>query len=358
MEAEADVGAAEAEGAVESILMERNPMKTALNTMNSFKLLTLAAFITGFTTLSAQDTPPATKDGVAPAGNKAAPAPKPVQQQFDSPQLAADALIKAADSYDVDALEKILGPGSEDLVTSKDPVLEKQRAAEFVKKAGEKQTIQIDPKNANKATLVVGNDDFPLAIPIVQQKKKWTFDTKSGRTEILLRRIGANELDAIEICHGYVDAQNAYAQEKHDDSIVNQYAQKIISTPGKHDGLVWKNDDGTLAGPISEGIADALSQGYTDRTQPYHGYYFKILKGQGSAAPLGKMDFVIEGAMIGGFGLVAAPAQYGVTGVKTFIVSNTGVVYQKDLGPDTLKAFQAMDVFNPDKTWQETDDEW
>ena len=155
-----------------------------------------------------------------------------------------------------------------------------------------------------------------------------------------------------------MDAQEEYAAEKHDDSIVNQYAQKIISTPGKHDGLSWQNPDGTWGGPVGEAIAKALAQGYTDKTQPYHGYYFKILKGQGQAAPMGEMDFVIKGAMIGGFALAAAPAQYRVTGVQSFIVSQSGIVYEKDLGPDTLKAFQSMEVFNPDKTWHRTDDEW
>ena len=155
-----------------------------------------------------------------------------------------------------------------------------------------------------------------------------------------------------------MDAQQQYALEKHDNAEVNQYAQRVISTPGKHDGLVWRNPDGKLGGPISESIADAIEQGYTDKAKPYHGYYFKILKGQGPAAPLGKMDFVVEGAMIGGFGLVAAPADYLVTGVKTFIVSYEGLVYQKDLGPDTLKIFRAMELYNPDSTWKRTDDQW
>jgi hypothetical protein len=155
-----------------------------------------------------------------------------------------------------------------------------------------------------------------------------------------------------------VEAQLEYAQTKHDGSEVNQYAQRVISTPGKQDGLVWRNSDGSLGGPISEGIADALQQGYTDKAKPYHGYFFKILKGQGPSAPLGRIDFVVEGAMIGGFALAAAPADYRVTGVKTFIVSYEGVVYQKDLGPDTLKKFKEMELYNPDKTWTRTDDSW
>ena len=256
------------------------------------------------------------------------------------------------------ALEQILGPGGEDLVASEDSVRDKNLAIAFAAKAHEKNSVDVDPKNADRATLVVGNDDWPLPIPIVKRNGRWLFDTTAGRHEILYRRIGSNELDAIEICRGYVDAQNEYALERHDNSQVNQYAQRIISTSGKHDGLVWWNPDKTLGGPIAEGIADALQEGYTDKSKPYHGYFFKILKGQGPAAPLGKLDFVVGGAMIGGFALAAAPADYRVTGVKTFIVSYEGVVYQKDLGPDTLKAFKDMELYNPDKSWRPTDDNW
>ena len=192
----------------------------------------------------------------------------------------------------------------------------------------------------------------------MKRKGKWFFDTKVGREEILNRRIGTNELNAIQICRGFVEAQKEYAEEKHDASKVNQYAQHILSTPGKHDGLAWQNPDGTWGGPVGEEVAKALEEGYSaQRGQPYHGYYFKVLKGQGPAAPMGEMDFVVGGAMIGGFALAAAPAEYRVTGVETFIVGPGGVVYQKDLGPDTLKTFQSMDRYNPDKTWEVTEDD-
>jgi Protein of unknown function (DUF2950) len=282
------------------------------------------------------------------------------QKQFTTPKEAADSLIAAAGSFDVAQLKEILGPDATDIVSSEDPVADKNKAEAFAAKAKEKTNVGTDPKNPNQAIITVGNDDFPLPIPIVKHGSKWMFDTKIGRQEILNRRIGSNELDAIAICRGFVDAQQQYAQEKHDDSTVNQYAQKIISTPGKHDGLAWQNADGTWGGPVGQGIAKALEQGYTQKSQPqpYHGYYFKVLKGQGAAAPMGQMDFVVEGAMIGGFALAAAPAQYRVTGVKTFIVGPNGVVYEKDLGQDTLKTFQAMDKYNPDKTWHATDDDW
>jgi hypothetical protein len=283
-------------------------------------------------------------------------APK-AQVSFDTPQAAAIALIRAAEAYDVPALVEIIGPDGKDLVSSADPVHDKQIVAEFAAKAHEKNAVVVNPKDKSQVTLVVGNDDWPLPIPIVERNGKWYFDSKQGRVEILRRRIGENELDAIQICRGFVDAQKEYAEEPHDG--VNQYAQKIISTPGKHDGLYWTNEDGSPGGPISEPIARAIAEGYSiDRSSAYHGYYFKVLKGQGPAAPMGQLDYVIEGAMIGGFALLATPAQYGVTGIMSFMVSYDGIVHQKDLGPNSLKTFQTTDRYNPDKSWRRTNDQW
>ena len=296
--------------------------------------------------------------GLGAAEKKEPASQQTAQKGFDTAQQAADALIQAAEAFDVAVLKEILGPGSEELVASEDVVQDKSRAAEFAAKAKEKHSVEVDAKNPNSATLVIGSEDWPLPIPIVKRKDKWYFDTKAGKEEILLRRIGANELDVIEICLGYVDAQKEYAEQKHDGSTVNQFAQRIISTPGKQDGLAWKNPDGTWGGPVGETVAEALEQGYSEKSKPFHGYYFKVLKGQGPAAPLGEIDFVVGGAMIGGFALAAAPAEYGVTGVQTFIISHNGIVYQKDLGPDTLKEFKSMERYNPDKTWKVTEDEW
>jgi len=330
-------------------------MKSKANIMTSSKFFVIAGAIVNcaFLALASQGAPEQKQESTAAAS-------QPQQKQFDTPKQAADALIQVAANFDVAAAKEILGPDSEDIVASEDPVQDKNRATAFAEKAKEKNSIELDKKDPNRAILLVGNDDFPLPIPIVKRKGKWSFDTKVGREEILNRRIGANELNAIEICRGFDEAQHEYAQEKHDDSKVNQYAQRIISTPGKHDGLAWQNPDGTWGGPIGEGVAKALEQGYSNpsQPQPYHGYYFKVLKGQGPGAPMGRMDFVIKGAMIGGFALAAAPAQYKVTGVKTFIVGPSGVVYEKDLGPDTLRVFQGMDRFNPDKSWQPTGDDW
>ena len=334
-------------------------MKTKRNTMTSSKMITLAAFILAIGFLAPALTAAPEKKETAAKQEEAQATPQPGQKQFDTPKQAADALIQVATNFDVAAAKEILGPDGEDIVSSEDPVQDKNRATEFAAKAKEKTSVEIDKKNANHAILLVGNDDFPLPIPIMKQKGKWFFDTKVGREEILNRRIGANELNAIQICRGFVEAQHEYAQEKHGDSKVNQYAQRIISTPDKQDGLAWQNADGTWGGPVGEEAAKALEQGYSNpgKPQPYHGYYFKVLKGQGPAAPMGEMDFVVGGAMIGGFALAAAPAEYRVTGVQTFMVGPDGVVYEKDLGADTLKAFQSMDRYNPDKTWKVTEDD-
>jgi hypothetical protein len=291
-------------------------------------------------------------------GARASQVSTPSQKTFATPEQAADALIQAASAFDVPALNEILGPEGKDLVATDDTVRDKNNAAAFAAISKEKHSISRNSKTPARAVLLVGNNDWPMPIPIVKQNGRWLFDTKAGRQEILLRRIGSNELDAIQICRGYVEAQHEYALQRHDNSEVNQYAQRIVSSPGKHDGLAWKNTDGSWSGPVGEGIAEAIQKGYTARSQPYHGYYFKILKGQGPTAPLGQMDFVVKGAMIGGFALAAAPADYRVTGVKTFVVSYEGVVYQKDLGPGTLDAFKAMELYNPDKSWQRTEDNW
>ena len=327
-------------------------MKLRLKIMTSSKFTLLASAIVSFCLLGPG------LHAAPPSKSDAASAPQPAQKQFDTPKQAADALIQVAANFDVAAAKEILGPDAEDIVASEDPVQDKNRAAEFAAKAKEKMSVQIDKKNPNQAIVLVGNDDFPLPIPLVKQKGKWFFDTKVGREEILNRRVGANELNAIAICRGFVDAQHEYAAEKHDGSKVNQYAQRVISTPGKHDGLAWQNPDGTWGGPVGEEVAKALQEGYSAQGgKPYHGYYFKVLKGQGSAAPMGEMDFMVGGAMIGGFALAAAPAEYRVTGVMTFIVGPDGVVYEKDLGADTLKTFQSMDKYNPDKTWKVTEDD-
>ena len=288
---------------------------------------------------------------------KTAPAITAVAKTFDTPQQAADALVAAAEQFDERALQEIFGPGGEDIVFSGEYPQDRKRAADFAAEAREKKSVSVDPKKEKRAFLLVGSEDWPFPVPIVKLGAKWAFDAKAGRQELLYRRIGSNELDAIDICRGYVEAQHDYALQKREGYDANQYAQRIVSTPGKQDGLAWQNPDGSWGGPIGEKIARAIEQGYSGGAEPYHGYFFKILKGQGPAAPLGEMDFVVKGVMIGGFALVAAPSEYGVTGVKSFFVSHDGVVYEKDFGPATLNEFIKMERFNPDKSWTPVLDE-
>ena len=276
---------------------------------------------------------------------------------FDSPQQAADALVEAADKFDVVALSRMFGAGGEGVVFSGEFAQDRKHAADFAAEAREKTSVSVDPKSGNRAFLLVGNEDWPFPVPIVKRGNKWFFDGKAGLQELLYRRIGANELDAIQICQGYVEAQYDYAMQPREGFDVNQYAQLIISNPGKQDGLAWQNADGTWGGPIGEKIAQAIEQGYSSRSEPYHGYFFKVLKGQGPDAPLGEMDFVVKDVMIGGFALVASPAEYAVTGVMTFIVSQDGVVYQKDFGNKILDEFKKIELFNPDKSWTPVPDE-
>jgi Protein of unknown function (DUF2950) len=284
----------------------------------------------------------------APAATSA---PATGAKSFNTPQQAADALVAAAENFDQNVLEQIFGPDAGDIYFTGEYPQDRQRAIDFAAEAHEKKTVSVDPKTGNRAFLLVGNEDWPFPVPIVKHGEQWSFDAKAGRQELLYRRIGSNELDAIDICRGYVEAQYDYAFQKRQGYDVNQYAQRIVSSPGKQDGLAWQNTDGSWGGPVGEKIARAIEQGYSTGAQPYHGYFFKILKGQGPAAPLGEMDYVVKGLMIGGFALVAAPAEYGVTGVQTFIVSQDGVVYQKDFGPATLDEFARVERFNPDKSW-------
>ena len=281
------------------------------------------------------------------------------QKGFAKPKEAAEALVKAAENFDVPALLEILGPDGRDLVSSEDPVGDRKISLAFAALAREKQSVSKDPSDKNRYILSVGDQDWPMPIPIVKRSGKWFFDSKAGRDEILYRRIGTNELNAIEVCRGFVEAQLEYASSIHDDSGIRQYAQKLLSTPGKQDGLYWENADGTPGGPIGKGVAKAIEEGYSlSPGSAYSGYYFRLLKGQGPDAPMGELDYIIKGMMIGGFALIAVPAEYGVTGIQTFIVSHDGIVYQKDLGPDSINIARQIERYNPDKTWTRTEDQW
>ena len=270
---------------------------------------------------------------------------------YATAQEAVEALVAAAEKFDEKKLQEILGPNSSDIIHTGEPARDREMATEFATQARSKQSLSKDPHNSTRLILNVGSDAWPFPVPLMKLAGKWYFDAEVGRREVLLRRIGRNELDAIEICRGYVDAQYDYAMLKHVQPGVNQFAQRIISTPGKQDGLAWQNADGTWEGPVGENIAKAIARGYTSRNEPYRGYFYQVLKGQGPAAPLGELDYVVKGVMIGGFALLATPARYRVTGVKTFMVSQDGVVYEKDLGPNSLEIARRIDRFNPDRSW-------
>lgn len=273
------------------------------------------------------------------------------QKLFETPDEAVQSLLEAIRKGDTKAMVEVLGPTSGPLVSSGDAV-EDQRAREaFLRAYDAAHRLQA---GGGKIVLYVGTDNFPFPIPVVPDGASWRFDTAAGREEILDRRIGRNELDAIQVCLAYVDAQREYYARERKQGDVHEYAQRLASTPGKRDGLYWEAKPGEGASPFGPLVARARAEGYGGRgTQsPYHGYLYRILTGQGPGAPDGASDYVAGGHMVGGFALVAFPAQYGASGVMTFIVSHDGVVYQKDLGPGTSTLARQMKLFDPGKGWQ------
>ena len=274
------------------------------------------------------------------------------QRTFATPEEAVKAMVEAFKTNDVKALEAIFGPGSKDLVSSGDPVADQSARERFVKLYDEKNRLE---QTADKAVLSVGNADWPSPIPIVKKDGLWRFDAEAGKEEILARRIGLNELSVIKVCLAYVDAQREYVTRDRDGDGILEYAQKFGSDKGKKNGLYWPAKQGEEQSPLGSLVAVAQKRGYTtesEKPQPYFGYYYRILKGQGRNAPGGAYDYVVKGKMIGGFALVAYPAKYASSGVMTFIVNHDGVVYEKDLGKNTGKVAQAMKLFDPDGTWK------
>jgi hypothetical protein len=277
------------------------------------------------------------------------------QESFKAPEAAIEALGSAAKSDDSKALLSLLGQGGADIVSSGDAVADAATRQRFIAAYDAKHQVAMD--GDSKATMIIGQDDFPFPIPLVRKNGAWQFDTVAGRREILYRRIGRNELDAIQASLAYVDAQNDYAEKDRTGQGAGVYAQRVVSEPGKMNGLYWPASQGGDESPLGELIAQATSQGYTiggGRT-PYHGYYFKILTRQGPNAPGGALDYVVRGKMIGGFALVAYPAEYGNSGVMTFLVNHGGTVFQKDLGPRTAEIAGQISSYNPDQTWKKVD---
>jgi len=286
-------------------------------------------------------------------------AAKGKQKTFASPEDAVKALVDAVKTNTTKQLFAILGPGSEPLISSGDEVRDKASREHFIKRFEEKNSLE--KQGAEKVILHVGDNDFPLPIPIVKKGATWYFDTKAGKEEILSRRIGRNELRVIEVFHAYADAQREYASKDRDGNGFLEFAQKIVSSPGKHDGLYWEAKEGGEESPFGPLFAKAAKRGYTDKGKmgvptPYYGYFFKILKAQGNNATGGAYDYVVNGKMLLGFGLVAYPAKYGSSGIMTFIVNQEGVVYEKDLGENTAKVAESMKRYDPDKTWKKVEE--
>jgi len=299
----------------------------------------------------------------AGASQAAEPAAKPpasalasagaTQKHFESPEDATDALVAAARAADPAALLAVLGQEARPILSSGDEVGDESRRKRFI--ASYDETFQLEPSDDDsEAQLVVGKDGWPFPIPIVKDQNGWFFDTEQGKEEILDRRIGANELATIQVCEAYVDAQREYAQRTVKGDEAPQYAQRIVSTKNERDGLYWATKSGEQASPLGPLMAKAQQEGYSktdSKPVPYHGYYYRILTKQGPNAPGGSYDYIVRGKMIGGFALVAYPAEYDASGVMTFVVNHDGVVYEKDLGPDTAALVEKMTSFDPDSSW-------
>ena len=270
------------------------------------------------------------------------------QTGFADPEQAVQALVAAVRANDVAKMQLILGPGSGALIKSGDPVADRTGRARFVAAYDARHRID---RVGEKATLIIGENDFPMAIPIVAHQGSWRFDARAGREEILDRRIGQNELDAIEVCRAYVEAQRDYASADRTGSGVLEYARHFISRPGKHDGLYWPAAVGVGESPLGPLMAKARAAGYGGKGTPYHGYFYKILTAQGPHAPGGARDYIVNGHMIGGFALVAFPAKHGDSGVMTFLVDRSGVVRQKNLGRNSAAIARAMTRYDPDASW-------
>jgi hypothetical protein len=277
------------------------------------------------------------------------------QKTFKSPEAAVSALMVATRAHDVKALVALFGPGSDDIISSGDDVYDARGRDMFVKAYDEAH--RLEKAGDNKRVLYVGKDDWPMPVPIVKTGKRWRFQTEEGRQEILSRRIGKNELGAIQTCLAIVDAQKEYAVLDRDNDQLLEYAQKFESEKGKKDGLYWEAAPGEPLSPLGPLVASAAAEGYGKAAQmsPYHGYLYKIITAQGEHANGGAYSYMVDGSLIGGFAIVAYPALYRSSGVKTFIVNHEGIVYEKDLGPETARLAAAITVFDPDKSWKKVE---
>jgi hypothetical protein len=275
------------------------------------------------------------------------------QRAFLSPDQAAETLAAAWQSGSKDELLAIFGPAGERLVSSGDPVAEKQARDRLAASYAESHHIEAE---GEKATIVLGKDEWPYPIPLIKQGANWRFDAKAGAEQIIDRRIGRNEMNAIQVCRAYVEAQRDYAAKDRMGPGLREFAQKVDSSEGKFDGLYWQQAAGKEESPLGPLVAAAEAKGYgvasAEGTEPFQGYLYKILTRQGAKAPGGAKDYVVNGHMTGGFALVAFPAKYGSSGVMTFVVNQDGIVFEKNLGPDTANIARDMTEFDPDATWK------
>jgi len=286
------------------------------------------------------------------AGARPAIAASSAQHTYASPEEAAQALADAVKSGSTKATLAVLGKDAEPLVSSGDPVADQKARDRFLRSY--EQSHSLVKGDDGDTVLQIGSDGWPFPIPLVKSDAGWRFDTAAGKQEILDRRVGANELSAIQACLAYVDAQREYYERNPEHASLLHYAQKLASAPGKRDGLYWDVKPDEPESPLGPNFARARAQGYaaSGKGAPYHGYYFHILTAQGPAAPGGAYDYLAHGTLLGGFALVAYPAKWDNSGVMTFIVNQDGVVFEKDLGPNTVAAAKAIKTFNPDDTWQ------
>lgn len=278
---------------------------------------------------------------------------EPKQRTFAAPEDAVQTLADTVKKHDVSEVVAIFGPEGQELIDSSDPASARQGREVFT--AAMAQGWRLTDQGADRKELVMGNEDWPFPVPLVKDGNRWRFDTAAGKEEVISRRIGRNELAVIQICRTYVGAQRVYAKHAHDGKHAGVYAQMFRSDPGRHNGLYWPAGPGEKHSPLGDLVTSAEGRqaaGNSGEPAPFHGYFFRILTAQGEAAPGGAKDYIVKGEMSGGFALVAWPAQYDVTGVTTFIVNQDGIVYEKDLGPETAALARTMNVYSPDGTWK------
>lgn len=274
---------------------------------------------------------------------------------FASAEAAVEGLVTAVEARDVAALERIFGPGGESLVQWGDPIAEEQDRARFLAMYRTKHEL-VDGPDGQKL-LQVGANDWPLPSPLAEKDGRWSFNGVEGVDELVYRRVGQNELGAIRVAHGFVDAQYEYASKRRDGKIAGLFTPYLISDPGLHNGLYWPTEDDEAPSPAGPFVAGAAAEGYrkaaSGEPTPYHGYFYRMLYAQGADAPGGAMDYFEDGQMVRGFALLAWPSEYGVSGVKTFMVNQNDLVYERDLGADTATAANDIRLFNPDETWDQ-----